>query len=73
MNVLKLFQDFYFFCFDYFISAEKTTYNIDVETGDVQSAGTDANVFIIIFGEKGDSGKNLAIIFQVIKLVLVLY
>lgn len=37
--------------------SEKTTYNIEVETGDVSGAGTDANVFVILFGEKGDSGK----------------
>lgn len=37
--------------------AEKTTYNINVETGDVSGAGTDANVYIYLYGEKEDSGK----------------
>nr|XP_014352354.1 PREDICTED: lipoxygenase homology domain-containing protein 1 [Latimeria chalumnae] len=35
---------------------EKTTYIILVKTSDVTGAGTDANVFIIIFGEHGDTG-----------------
>ncbi|KAM5220872.1 lipoxygenase homology domain-containing protein 1 isoform 2-T2 [Hipposideros larvatus] len=34
----------------------KTTYSISVKTSDILGAGTDANVFIIIFGENGDSG-----------------
>lgn len=38
------------------ILAEKTTYNINVETGDVSGAGTDANVYIYLYGEKEDSG-----------------
>ena len=33
-------------------------YDIKVYTGDVSSAGTDANVFINIFGENGDTGKR---------------
>lgn len=28
-----------------------------MKTGDVLGAGTDANVFIVIFGEHGDSGE----------------
>ena len=35
---------------------DKTTYNIKVKTGDIGNAGTDANVHLKIFGEKGDSG-----------------
>nr|XP_015194523.1 PREDICTED: lipoxygenase homology domain-containing protein 1 isoform X1 [Lepisosteus oculatus] len=35
---------------------EKTTYTIQVKTSDVSGAGTDANVFLIIFGENGDTG-----------------
>ena len=27
-------------------------------TGDVKSAGTDANVFLTIFGENGDTGER---------------
>ncbi|XP_048875144.1 lipoxygenase homology domain-containing protein 1-like isoform X4 [Brienomyrus brachyistius] len=36
---------------------EKTTYTIQVKTSDVSAAGTDANVFLIVFGEYGDTGK----------------
>nr|XP_055024965.1 lipoxygenase homology domain-containing protein 1 isoform X1 [Misgurnus anguillicaudatus] len=35
---------------------EKTTYIIQVKTSDVNGAGTDANVFLIVFGENGDTG-----------------
>ncbi|XP_061658036.1 lipoxygenase homology domain-containing protein 1-like [Syngnathoides biaculeatus] len=35
---------------------ELTTYVIHVKTGDVAGAGTDANVWVIIFGENGDTG-----------------
>ncbi|XP_056399217.1 lipoxygenase homology domain-containing protein 1 isoform X2 [Hyla sarda] len=35
---------------------ETTTYVIQVKTSDVSGAGTDANVFLVIFGENGDSG-----------------
>ncbi|XP_030643524.1 lipoxygenase homology domain-containing protein 1 [Chanos chanos] len=35
---------------------EKTTYIIQVKTSDVSGAGTDANVWLIVFGENGDTG-----------------
>ncbi|XP_075323805.1 LOW QUALITY PROTEIN: lipoxygenase homology domain-containing protein 1 [Odontesthes bonariensis] len=35
---------------------EKTTYIIQVQTSDVGGAGTDANVFLVVFGEYGDTG-----------------
>ncbi|KAI2586724.1 lipoxygenase-likey PLAT domains 1 [Homo sapiens] len=35
---------------------EWTSYTVAVKTSDILGAGTDANVFIIIFGENGDSG-----------------
>jgi len=34
-----------------------TTYKISVKTSDVSGAGTDANVFVVLFGEYGDSGE----------------
>lgn len=34
------------------------TYQVDVYTGDVVSAGTNANVFLTLFGDKGDSGER---------------
>ncbi|XP_028314075.1 lipoxygenase homology domain-containing protein 1 isoform X3 [Gouania willdenowi] len=36
---------------------EKTTYIIQVKTSDVGGGGTDANVFLILFGEFGDTGS----------------
>ncbi|CAL8345253.1 unnamed protein product [Lota lota] len=35
---------------------DRTTYTIQVATSDAGGAGTDANVFLIIFGEYGDTG-----------------
>ena len=31
---------------------------MDVYTGDVSGSGTNANVFLTIFGDKGDSGER---------------
>jgi len=39
-------------------SAPLSTYKVTVLTGDRRGAGTDANVFITITGENGDSGKR---------------
>lgn len=36
---------------------DKTSYHTRIKTGDCFGAGTDANVFMKIFGEKGDSDK----------------
>ena len=41
--------------FFFFLAA--TSYLVSVRTGDVRGAGTDANVFVQIFGAKGDTGK----------------
>ena len=35
-----------------------TTYKLTVKTGDVRGAGTDANVFVHLFGDSGDSGER---------------
>nr|CAB3263471.1 lipoxygenase homology domain-containing protein 1-like [Phallusia mammillata] len=36
--------------------AQLTTYEVTVKTGDVRSAGTDANVYLVLYGENDDSG-----------------
>uniref|UniRef100_H2ZAW7 PLAT domain-containing protein n=1 Tax=Ciona savignyi TaxID=51511 RepID=H2ZAW7_CIOSA len=36
--------------------AQLTTYEVSVKTGDVWGSGTDANVYLTLFGEKDDSG-----------------
>ena len=33
-------------------------YEVRVYTGDIKSAGTDANVFLTMFGENGDTGER---------------
>ena len=33
-------------------------YTVDIYTGDVFGAGTNANVFVTLFGELGDSGEK---------------
>ena len=46
-----------------FVHAEKmATYNVYVSTSDTKGAGTDANVYIVIYGENGDTGKFKEII-----------
>ena len=32
-------------------------YEVDVLTGDVRGAGTDAHVFITIYGDRGNTGR----------------
>ncbi|XP_014324136.2 lipoxygenase homology domain-containing protein 1 [Xiphophorus maculatus] len=39
------------------VMVELTTYIIQVKTSDVSGAGTDANVWVIVFGENGDTGR----------------
>ncbi|XP_059150632.1 lipoxygenase homology domain-containing protein 1-like isoform X2 [Physella acuta] len=36
---------------------DKTSYKVSVKTSDVSGAGTDANVYMIMFGALGDSGE----------------
>uniref|UniRef100_A0A3Q2QDK8 Lipoxygenase homology PLAT domains 1 n=1 Tax=Fundulus heteroclitus TaxID=8078 RepID=A0A3Q2QDK8_FUNHE len=38
------------------VMVELTTYILQVKTSDVSGAGTDANVWVIVFGENGDTG-----------------
>lgn len=38
-------------------------FNVHVTTGNVRGAGTDANVFITIYGTTGDTGKNFCKIY----------
>lgn len=33
-------------------------YRVAVTTGNVRSAGTDANVYIVVFGDQGDTGRK---------------
>ena len=38
------------------ITARLSSYEVSVVTGDISGAGTDANVYIILFGDKGETG-----------------
>ncbi|XP_056288042.1 lipoxygenase homology domain-containing protein 1-like isoform X1 [Pseudoliparis swirei] len=40
------------------LMVELTTYTVQVKTSDSAGAGTDANVWIIVFGENGDTGTQ---------------
>ena len=33
-------------------------YQLDVYTGDARGAGTDANVYVEVFGKRGDTGRR---------------
>lgn len=37
---------------------EEVEYEVKVHTGDKRGGGTDANVFVNIYGETGDSGER---------------
>lgn len=39
------------------MKASLTTYKVSVKTGDVRGAGTDANVYMVLYGESDDSGQ----------------
>lgn len=36
-----------------------TTYTLKIKTGEKKHAGTDANIFVILFGENDDTGEEL--------------
>lgn len=55
---------FIFFIF----TGGKETYQVYVTTSDVKGAGTDANVYVIIYGEHGDTGRF--ILYQVFRFVV---
>ena len=40
----------------WFVLIAATSYQVSVKTADVRMAGTDANVHLKIFGDKGDTG-----------------
>jgi len=40
-----------------FVVVKATTYRISVRTSGESGAGTDAKVFVVLFGEHGDSGE----------------
>ena len=46
-------SDIYNFC----LVISETTYKVTVKTSDIRGCGTDANVFIQIFGENGSSDE----------------
>lgn len=39
-------------------SSAAHTYKVSVMTGDVYGAGTDANVFLTVYGDQGDTGER---------------
>lgn len=40
----------------YFFTAMSTTYTLRIKTGEKKYAGTDANVFVVLYGEYDDTG-----------------
>lgn len=41
------------------LADKSTTFSVTVKTGDKKNAGTDANVFITLFGTQDNTGKNV--------------
>lgn len=48
----------YIFIFCVFICSSEISYYVEAYTGDMDEAGTEANVFIQLYGDKGDSGPR---------------
>ena len=48
----------YYIKFYFWYLFKATKYIVCVYTGDVRGGGTDASVFITIFGDKGDTGER---------------
>lgn len=46
-----------FIIHDFLHTLLETTYKISVKTSDVRGAGTDAGVYLVLFGSNGDSGE----------------
>lgn len=44
------------------MAAALQTYHIYVVTGDKMGSGTDANVYIYLFGEDDDTGENCLVL-----------
>ena len=42
----------------YFHCSSVLTYKLDIFTGDLPEAGTSANVYIMLIGERGDTGHR---------------
>lgn len=40
-----------------------TTYTVKIKTGEKKSAGTDANIFIVLFGENDNTGRMLYFVY----------
>jgi hypothetical protein len=40
------------------LADKSTTFSVTVKTGDKRNAGTDANVFITLFGTQDDTGEK---------------
>lgn len=49
-----LWQPYFEFLFFFFFVA---TYNLSIKVGDVKGSGTDGNVYIQLFGERGNTAK----------------
>ena len=46
-------------CCNATVAAASQTYHVFVHTGDKRGAGTDANVFITMFGQHDDTGLSI--------------
>lgn len=43
-----------------------TTYTLKIKTGEKKNAGTDANVFAILFGENDDTGMTSTMFWHIV-------
>ena len=56
--MINILYDVFFFLFLILLNFPVNAYTVTTYTGDIRYAGTDANVHITLFGDKGDSGQK---------------
>lgn len=45
-----------------FVSVSDVAYHVAVKTGDIPGGSSDSNVFVKLYGEKGDTSKMLLVV-----------
>ena len=58
LTVIVRSRFFHFISDHFFPDLASIKYQINVYTGDVKGAGTNANVFVTIYGQNGDTGER---------------
>ena len=57
INLVVTFAFNQLWTYHFFIVIFSATYNLSIKVGDVKGSGTDGNVYIQLFGERGNTAK----------------